>query len=581
MPSKIKYKINNLWTELCDSNIIITDVTINEQKHLIITLSDGKIIDAGSVNVKSIDIADAIITLDEDSYTYNGNSHLPNIAQVTLNNQNLILDVDYTILSAPSATNSGNYSITIMGINNYYGIATVDWSIEKAQATIVGNDSISINELNTSLVETYTTNSDGQFEFTTVDNELEIVSSLNGQVTILATDFGNYTMVVKVLEGQNYLEASKTVTVEVVEPIVINTFGVVWDYSLSSPILTRLTPQTDPLNVVTAVPAQEPTACVGAEGGQSDFDNYFPWKGMQRYNYVDGEIVDFVDYTTGETFVYIPEFWSKIVNNTEESKMYIYISDSELNGFTLHPGSDRYVGRYACNSDFLSAPGTTPKVNANLGRFRTNITAIDNKHYQYDIHTYAALELLYIIEFASLNTQVIIGAGITGASERQPSGLTDILTYHTGRVNGTANNVSAVQYRWIENLWGNVWNWVDGILMQDGLVYICNDRTKYASSITSDYESTGLYTPTNGGWYKTSQDYNNCYLIPLTTGSSDSTYTCDYYYYKAELRGLGVGGRYGNGSSAGLFYWAGNAAPGNSVAYIGGRSILILNDGGV
>ena len=357
-------------------------------------------------------------------------------------------------------------------------------------------------------------------------------------------------------------------------------FGVVWDYSLSSPELTRLTPESDPLGVVTAVPEQEPTACIGTEGGQSDFDNYFPWKGMQRYNYVNGEIVDFVSYGNGETFVYIPEFWSKIINDSEESKMYIYISDSELNGFTLHPGSGRYVGRYGCNSNFLSAPGTTPKVNTNLGGFRTGITAIDNKHYQYDIHTYNALELLYIVEFANLNTQATIGAGITSGDTILPTGETDILAYHTGRINGTTNDVSAIQYRWIENLWGNVCNWVDGILIQNTLVYICNDRANYANSITNDYESTGLYTPTVSGWHKTDQAYNNCYLIPFSVGGSDSTYTCDHYSCSSGLRGLFVGDSYNGGSDAGLFYWFGRGAPSVASAVLGGRSILVLNNGG-
>ena len=355
-------------------------------------------------------------------------------------------------------------------------------------------------------------------------------------------------------------------------------FGVAWDYSLSSPQLARLTSQTDPLGVVTTVPSQEPTACIGNDGnGQSEFDNFMPWKGMRRVNYVNGQVVDFVSYNNGETFVYIPEFWSKIVSDTANGRMYFYIADSEVTGFTKHPGSGKYMSRYECNSNFLSAPGTKPKVSTNLGGFRTGITAIDNKHYQYDIHTYAALELLYIIEFAHLNTQSKIGAGITSGSAALTIGKTDILTYHTGKVDGTADSKSAVQYRWIENLWGNVWNWVDGILIQDGLVYICNDRANYASSITNDYESTGLYAPTNSDWHKTDQDYNNCYLIPLTTGSSDSTYTCDYYHYNSGLRGLGVGSNYGYGSFAGLFCWAGHYAPGAAYAAIGGRAVLILN----
>ena len=118
---------------------------------------------------------------------------------------------------------------------------------------------------------------------------------------------------------------------------------------------------------------------------------------MVRKNYVLGEVVDFTSYSNGETFVYIPEFWSKIVNDTTNSRMYFYISSGELTGFTKHPGSGHYISRYECNSDFLSAPGTTPKVSTNLTNFRTNITAIDGNHYQYDIHTYNALQLTLLI----------------------------------------------------------------------------------------------------------------------------------------------------------------------------------------
>ena len=581
MPSKIKYKINNLWTELSDSNIIITDVTINEQKHLIITLSDGKIIDAGSVNVKSIDIANALITLDEDSYTYNGSSHLPNITQVTLNNQNLILDVDYTILSAPSATDSGNYSITIMGINNYYGIATVDWSIEKAQATITGNDSISINELNTSLVETYTTNSDGQFEFTTVDTELEIVSSLNGQVTILATDFGNYTMVVKVLEGQNYLETSKTITIDVVEPIVINTFGVVWDYSLSSPILTRLTRSSDPYGFVTVVPSQEPTACIGTEGGQSDFDNYFPWKGMQRYNYVNGEIVDFVSYANGETFVYIPEFWSKIIDDSENSKMYFYISDSELENFTKHLGSGRYIGRYPCDTNFEAKANGVPKHKTSLTALRNGVKALDSNHYLFDIHCFSAIQLLYILEYANLNSQGVIGAGITGVSEIQPSGLTDILTYHTGRTSGE-NDESAIQYRWIENLWGNVSPFIDGVLASNVKIYFCDDYNHYGNTISSYYYDTGLELPgVTNEFIKQEASFHNGYLMPKTVGGSNFTYTCDKIWYYTGVRTMRAGGVFSQLNACGIFAVGFSDFPTDSPNASCARSILIFDNGGV
>ena len=578
--SKLKYKINNQWVDL-DFGAYITNAVINSEDHLMVTLSDNRHIDAGSLGRRTIDISKAVITLNENSYTYNGSSHLPSITGVTLNNQELELNTDYAIIVTSGEINAGQYILRIIGINNYSGIASTTWTIAKAQATISGDDSISIRGIGESVSKTYTTNGDGTFSFS-ASGGVATTSNIGGTVTVTSTEIGNGIMTVSVSEGQNYLGITKDVELTIVSVDTADVFGVVWDYSLSSPELTRLTLQTDPYEFVTVVPSHEPTACIGSEGGQSDFDNHMPWLGMQRYNYVNGQVIDFVDYNNGETYVYIPEFWSKIVNDSENQKMYFYISDSELVGFVKHPGSGKYMSRYECNNNFLSAPGTKPKDSIGLGGFRTSITAIDNKHYQYDIHTYAALELLYIVEFAHLNTQSKIGAGITSGGTSLTIGETDILTYHTGRVNGTADSVSAIQYRWIENLWGNVWNWVDGILTQNDVVYICNDRTKYDSSITNDYESTGLHIPTAFGWQKTVQDYNDCYLIPLSvgTGSSDSTYACDHYYYFSGVRGLLVGGNCIRDSKAGLFCWYSSNAPDEGQPYIGGRTMLIINNGG-
>lgn len=528
-----------------------------------------------SVDVSGrIDLSDASITIDYNNFVYDGTTKEPNVTSVELNGNTLTFGEDYTINSY-TATNAGNYSIKIYGINDYKGMAEVNWTITKATPIITGPSTITIDTLNETKEEIFTSNSGGYFSFRVENTSLATVSYNSGTISITSVAKGETNLIVNVAETLNYYPKQISIPLTILDGMC---FGVIWNYGNSSPVLTRLTRENDPNHMVTHSPTTEPTACVGTTAGQSWFDDYMPWAGMERKNYIDGQIVNFVDYSNGETYVYIPQFWSKIINDTEESKMYIYISAVQDSRLTLHPGSGKYMSRYECNSNFLSAPGTTPKVNTNLGGFRTGITAIDNKHYQYDIHTYAALELLYIVEFAHLNTQSKIGAGITSGGTALTIGETDILTYHTGRVDGTADNVSAVQYRWIENLWGNVWNWVDGILIQDGLVYICNDRTNYASSITSDYESTGLYTPTTSNWHKTDQDYNDCYLIPLTTGSSDSTYTCDYYYYGAGLRGLYVGGRYGDGSRAGLFSWDGSYDPGSARAALGGRAVLVDNE---
>lgn len=567
---------NNNWEQ-----VGVTDVDLSsygtalslEDGILNLLSSSGAIL--SQVLIDRIDLSDGVVTLNSSSFVYDGTIKNPTVTSVVLNGATLIANEDYKVVST-GATDAGNYILQIKGKNTYKGTIEVAWSISKANPTITGPSAITIDTLNETKEEIFTSNSGGYFSFRVENTSLVTISYNSGTISITPIAEGETNLIVNIAETLNYYPKQISIPLTILERTC---FGVIWNYGDSSPVLTRLTRENDPNHMVTHSPTTEPTACVGTTAGQSWFDDYMPWAGMVRKNYVNGEIVDFIDYNNGETYVYIPQFWSKIINDTEESKMYIYISTVQDSRFTLHPGSGKYMSRYECNSNFLSAPGTKPKVYTKLGSFRTGITAIDNKHYQYDIHTYAALELLYIVEFAHLNTQSKIGAGITSGGKALTIGETDVLTYHTGRVNGAADNVSAVQYRWIENLWGSVWNWVDGILIQDGLVYICNDRANYASSITSDYESTGLYTPTNNHhWHKTDQDYNNCYLIPLTIGSSSSTYTCDYFKYGSGLRGLSVGGSCRDDSSAGLFYWIGSEALDAAAAIIGGRAVLVDNE---
>ena len=518
-----------------------------------------------------------MVTLNQSVYTYDGTSKAPSVTSVVLNGQTLTAGTDYTVIANP-ATNAGQYVVVVNGIGDYKGTATTAWEIAKAQATISGDDSITITGIDDPVTKTYTTDGDGAFSFT-ITGDIATVANVGGEVTITPTALGSTTMTVTLSEGANYLGATKTVPVEVVKPATV--FGVVWDYSLSSPQLARLTPQTDPLGVVTTVPLQEPTACVGNDGnGQSDFDNYMPWAGMQRYNYVNSQVVDFVDYSNGETFVYIPEFWSKIVDDSVNSKMYFYISSAELSGFTKHTGSGRYIARYQCDADFLSKPNGLPKVNTSLGGFRTGITAIDNKHYQFDIYTYMARNLLYLVEYADFNSQAKIGAGITEVSSAETLGQTDILTYHTGRVSGTDTH-SAVQYRWIENPWGDLYQWIDGVIVNGSQGYICDNPNYYSDTITTEYTNIFSVPPSENtdAFCTRLEGINNSIMIPnsITAGSA-TTYICDGYYFLKQpvIKGVAVGGKYDDAGTAGLFRWLINVSPQTQSANVASRSIIII-----
>lgn len=144
---------------------------------------------------------------------------------------------------------------------------------------------------------------------------------------------------------------------------------------------------------------------------------------------------------------------------------------------------------------------------------------------------YQARNLLYLVEFANFNSQNVLGNGISGDSAAHNTGETDAMIYHTGRAEGT-NNLSAVQYRHIENPYGNVYTFVDGILINEHEVFLCTDPQYYGNEITENYLSTGITTPDSNGYSKDLifSDSYSWALIPSELGGSTSTYLCDYYY---------------------------------------------------
>lgn len=523
---------------------------------------------------QATDLSSATVTLSASSFTYDGTSKVPSVISVVLDGQTLISGTDYAVVSSP-ATNAGSYTLTVNGIGDYKGTITVNWAINKAQATISGADSIGVVGIGESQSETYTTTGDGAMSFSISDSSVATISNSGGQVTVTGVTAGSTMLTVTVADGTNYTGTTKTVSVAVTEASANTVFGVVWDYSLSSPALTRLTPQTDPLEVVTDCPTTEPTACVGTTGGQSDFDSYLPWSGMVRKNYVNGQITDFTSYDNGETYVFIPEFWSKIVDDSENSKMYFYISSEELTGFTKHPGSGRYIGRYQCDANFESKPNGYAKTNISLADFRTGISGVNNDRFVYDVHTYMAIVMLYIVEWANLNSQAKIGYGVAASSiSAKPMGETDVLNYHTGRTSGVYSE-SAIQYRWIENIYYNAWDFLDGILINNGKVYVCLDSSKYSDTITNDYIDTGIIIPTNQGWIKNLDCLNNTYLFPKGIGGSNTTYVCDQVVGGQGLRCCLMGCNAHNHETAGgLFMIDFTNTPPLTHATVGARPIF-------
>ena len=178
-------------------------------------------------------------------------------------------------------------------------------------------------------------------------------------------------------------------------------------------------------------------------------------------------------------------------------KRYFYIANKEKSGFEKHPGSGRYVGRYNTDSNSTSCTGKAPLVSITRATARNNAKNKGVCWCEYDYASWCAIGLLYIVEYADWDSQSKIGKGNTSSSAAIPSGGTDSMIFHTGRASGT-DGATAVQYRHIENPWGNIHEWIDGVNFSDSTVYVCNDHSKFADDTSTNYTSIGTKVQSDG-----------------------------------------------------------------------------------
>ena len=333
---------------------------------------------------------------------------------------------------------------------------------------------------------------------------------------------------------------------------VARVWGVKWDTSQSSTALTRLTDATDPEGIVTEIVTTEPNSVDGTSDntGSSPFDTDTPWAEMKMRNITGTTLGPWEDedgfsLSTADVMVWLPHVWCLI--KKVGAIWYYYVADNSLTGMIEHPGGGKYIARYFTKTNISSTGGQAS--DTTLTSHRTGAVGKGSGWHVCAAQERALVDLLYIVEYADWDSQVVIGHGDTQYS--RSCGGTDALQYHTGH--GTDNST---QYRHIENLWG-YYEWLDGFLTQNGKIYICNDYTKFSNSITSDYQQFGFTFSSNIGQdYITdfAYDANNSWLMFIPSecsGGSSATYVPDYGYlpYNSSVLAACVG--YGSGSSGG------------------------------
>ena len=306
----------------------------------------------------------------------------------------------------------------------------------------------------------------------------------------------------------------------------------------------------------------------GTSSYSSPFDNCSPWKDMQ--------IVD--DATAGK-LVSIPKYyykWTKTGNT-----MKLQIADGPADGFHVSPAhADRgdgrgerdvvYVGRYHCNSSYKSAAGSNPLGSITRATARTSIHNLGSPYWQYDFAMYWTIAMLYLVEFADWNSQAKIGYGCSPSGSKWNVGYTDSMPYHTGTTASARTSYGGTQYRYIEGLWDNVFDWCDGIYFSGANVYCIKNPSSFSDSSGGTLVGT---RPTSDGWISafnvpTANGFDYALYTSAISGS-EATYITDYCYSGGVV--LCVGGSYFQYQYCGLFFLSGSLSASGPSSNVGCR----------
>jgi hypothetical protein len=228
-----------------------------------------------------------------------------------------------------------------------------------------------------------------------------------------------------------------------------------------------------------------------------------------------------------EAFVEIPEHYRLLIA-TPDNTVEIRMSEYNLPGYTKV--EKKYIGAYegSVNLDSSShnnllrtqVRNTAPIISKTRTEFQT-MARNNNRTNNWNIYTYDAhrdLTWLFVVEYATLNSQKAFNASLTAEGYHQgglgegvttgsvkingadawsfvPCGTTNSLGNGTGIIEYTHTNTNAEgastgtkvvnvpRYRGIENPFGHVWKNVIDVVVAgtDNSVYICKDYTKFGT----------------------------------------------------------------------------------------------------
>lgn len=297
----------------------------------------------------------------------------------------------------------------------------------------------------------------------------------------------------------------------------------------------------------------------------------------------------YISATPKAGFKLFPAF---IRNGVEKKKIYEGAYKAGLvNGSDIYVSDDSDRVDEWNNWRFGSVANIKPASGLVNALTRANSRKVASKRgtgfQQADILTSTMTIWLFLVEYATLDAQTVIGKGrcdITddGATNMScHTGGTSTIGNGTGRATGVDGEVS-ISYRGKEDPFGNIWEHVDGINIEakgKNVAYWA-DHGFADDTAAAPYQSTGFtITKQNGyisafGW---SEECDFLFLPAEATGDSAKP-VGDYTWVNPDYNGWLIallGGRWLDGLGCGLCCWPLNSTSSRRDRGIGGRLVYI------
>lgn len=303
---------------------------------------------------------------------------------------------------------------------------------------------------------------------------------------------------------------------------------------------------------------------------------------LQKDNYTlkeDGT-ASLLDGTDGDVMVEIPKIGYKMykdgnyqyvsVTDDPNKEGYCYYAHSlETDGDCDKIYYGAYLG-YVDSNNLYSRSGVSPTAGLSLTNFRTYAS---NRGIGYSLEQFfprTLMQCLYVVMYKNLNSQSALGQGYTGARNIANTGTTNSNAF----CYGTQDNTTHVKFLGIEDMWGNLNSWLDGVYLDSSINILTDYRD---SQFTGDGHDFQFSTPSGvssniDSNIKSIQGTNISGFVSTSTDSNNSynTYFSDHGQVYSSCFSL-CGGYWNDGARAGAFRVYLYSSASGSGSFLGSR----------